>query len=41
MSYTALGFVMTLFYAVSALLQPVAGFVDRFAAAACCSAALR
>jgi len=31
MSYTALGFVMTLFYAVSALLQPVAGFVvDRF-----------
>jgi FSR family fosmidomycin resistance protein-like MFS transporter len=31
MSYAALGLVMTLFYAVSALLQPVAGFVvDRF-----------
>ena len=31
MSYAALGFVMALFYAVSALLQPVAGFVvDRY-----------
>jgi predicted MFS family arabinose efflux permease len=32
-SYAALGFAMALFYAVSALLQPVAGFVvDRFGA---------
>src|SRR6476619_144282 len=31
LSYVALGFVMTLFYAVSAVMQPVAGFVvDRF-----------
>jgi len=30
-SYAALGFVATLFFAVSALLQPVAGFVvDRY-----------
>jgi len=41
-SYATLGVVLMVFFALSALLQPVAGFVvDGSAAARCCSAAWR